>query len=92
MRSLTKQNQLTRSADNISSEEYGEFYKSLTNDWEDHLAAKVRRDRLVTAIQLYEYNRESRHFLACIGEMRSAAKSEDTGQDYEHLETLLDRF
>merc|ERR1719147_297643 len=28
----------TRSADDISSEEYGEFYKSLTNDWEEHLA------------------------------------------------------
>ena len=46
--------------------------------------AKVRRDRLVAALQLHEYNR--------IWEMMAGVRSEDTDQGYEHLKILLARF
>merc|ERR1712184_182518 len=41
----------TRSADDISNEEYGEFYKSLTNDWEEHLGCEALLRRGPAGVQ-----------------------------------------
>ena len=54
--------------------------------------AAERRNRLILSIQVHEYLRESREVSEYIRQMMNSAKSQDLGQDYEHLEILLARF
>ena len=60
--------------------------RNLQND------AKDRRNKLVQSIQLHEYMREHNDVKEYIRQQMNTARSQDLGQDYEHLEILLARF
>ena len=54
--------------------------------------AQGRRNKLVQSIQLHEYMREHNDVKEYIRQQINTARSQDLGQDYEHLEILLARL
>ncbi|MCP9264820.1 Spectrin beta chain [Dirofilaria immitis] len=53
---------------------------------------KERRKRLDETLQLYELHREIDDLLQWIADKELLAGSQETGQDYEHVQMLIERF